>query len=129
MLCLALIALGGLQARAAEAGFPLVKTIFNERSGLPTGEANDVLQSSDGYIWVGSYGGLIRYDGSEFRNFSSEGLLPSSSVRCLLEDSQTRLWIGTKDAGVFVMEDGGSPTAKAWELVGRTTWPTEMPLR
>lgn len=85
---------------------PYVRTVFNERSGLPTGEANDVLQTADGYVWVGSYGGLIRYDGSEFRNFSTEGILPSSSVRMLFEDSAGRLWIGTNDAGVFVYENG-----------------------
>lgn len=85
---------------------PYVRTVFNERSGLPTGEANDVLQTSDGYVWVGSYGGLIRYDGTEFRNLSSEGILPSSSVRMLFEDSSDRLWIGTNDAGVFVCENG-----------------------
>ncbi len=85
---------------------PYVETVFNERNGLPTGEANDVLQTSDGYVWVGSYGGLIRYDGSEFRNFSTEGILPSSSVRMLFEDSVGRLWIGTNDAGVFVYENG-----------------------
>lgn len=86
---------------------PYVRTVFNERSGLPTGEANDVLQTADGYVWVGSYGGLIRYDGTEFRNFSSEGILPSSSVRMMFEDSAGRLWIGTNDAGVFVYENGG----------------------
>lgn len=86
---------------------PYVRTVFNERSGLPTGEANDVLQTADGYVWVGSYGGLIRYDGTEFRNFSTEGILPSSSVRMLFEDSSGRLWIGTNDAGVFVYENGG----------------------
>ncbi|MDE6709333.1 MAG: hypothetical protein K2J76_02450, partial [Oscillospiraceae bacterium] len=85
---------------------PYVRTVFNERSGLPTGEANDVLQTSDGYVWVGSYGGLIRYDGTEFRNFSSEGILPSSSVRMMFEDSLGRLWIGTNDAGVFFYENG-----------------------
>ncbi len=85
---------------------PYVETVFNERNGLPTGEANDVLQTADGYVWVGSYGGLIRYDGSEFRNFSTEGILPSSSVRMLFEDSVGRLWIGTNDAGVFVYENG-----------------------
>lgn len=85
---------------------PYVRTVFNERSGLPTGEANDVLQTADGYVWVGSYGGLIRYDGTEFRNFSSEGILPSSSVRMMFEDSAGRLWIGTNDAGVFVYENG-----------------------
>ncbi len=85
---------------------PYVETLFNERSGLPTGEANDVLQTRDGYIWVGSYGGLIRYDGTYFRNYSTEGILPSSSVRAMFEDSKGRLWIGTNDAGVFWYENG-----------------------
>ena len=84
---------------------PYVATIYNERNGLPTGEANAILQTSDGYIWVGSYGGLIRYDGSNFRNYSTEGKLPSASVRSLFEDSNGRLWIGTNDAGVFYMEN------------------------
>ncbi|MDE6594337.1 MAG: HD domain-containing protein [Oscillospiraceae bacterium] len=92
-------------ALSAAAEYPLVETLFNERNGLPTGEANDVLQTSDGYIWIGSYGGLIRYDGREFRNYSSEGILPSSSVRMLFEDSKGRLWIGTNDAGVFIWEN------------------------
>ncbi len=83
-----------------------VVTVYNERNGLPTGEANDIIQTSEGYIWIGSYGGLIRYNGSDFRNFSLEGILPSSSVRALFEDSKGRLWIGTNDAGVFYMENG-----------------------
>lgn len=91
---------------AAAEETPYVETVFNERNGLPTGEANDVLQTAEGYIWIGSYGGLIRYDGSEFLNFSTEGILPSSSVRMLYEDSAGRLWIGTNDAGIFVYENG-----------------------
>lgn len=85
---------------------PCVVTLYNESNGLPTGEANEVIQTSDGYIWVGSYGGLIRYDGTVFRNFSLEGAIPSSSVRALIEDKEGRLWIGTNDAGVFVMQEG-----------------------
>ena len=85
---------------------PYVATVYNERNGLPTGEANTVVQTRDGYIWIGSYGGLIRYDGSSFYNYSTEGILPSSSVRALFEDSLGRLWIGTNDAGVFCLEDG-----------------------
>lgn len=84
---------------------PYVVTLYNERNGLPTGEANTVLQTSDGYVWIGSYGGLIRYDGTEFRNYSLERKIESSSVRALYEDSQGRLWIGTNDAGVVVMEN------------------------
>ena len=85
---------------------PYVVNVYNERNGLPTGEANTVVQTTDGYLWIGSYGGLIRYDGSTFYNYSAEGILPSSSVRALYEDSQERLWIGTNDAGVFYLEDG-----------------------
>lgn len=100
---IAAAAVSCLSASAQE--LPYVSTVFNERSGLPTGEANDVLQTAEGYIWVGSYGGLIRYDGTDFLNFSTEGILPSSSVRMLYEDSAGRLWIGTNDAGVFVYEN------------------------
>lgn len=80
---------------------------FNETNGLPTGEANTVLQTSDGFVWIGSYGGLIRYDGTSFRNYSDGGVFPSSSVRALFEDSKGRLWIGTNDMGVFLYENGG----------------------
>lgn len=83
-----------------------VKTIYNEQNGLPTGEANAVLRTSDGYMWIGSYGGLIRFDGTNFRNFSTDGLISSSSIRSLFEDSQKRLWVGTNDAGVFLYENG-----------------------
>ena len=91
---------------AAEQNESYVSTVYNERNGLPTGEANVVMQTSDGYIWIGSYGGLIRYDGNTFRNFSQEGKLVSCSIRSLFEDSAGRLWIGSNDAGVFLLEDG-----------------------
>lgn len=85
--------------------FPYVVTIYNEKNGLPTGEANTVIQSRDGHIWIGSYGGLIRYDGSNFRNYSTEKLIDSDSIRSLYEDSQGRLWIGTNDNGVVMMQN------------------------
>lgn len=82
-----------------------VITIYNDQNGLPTGEANTILQTTDGYIWIGSYGGLIRYDGSQFTNFSLDGDISSSSIRSLYEDSQGRLWIGTNDKGVILLEN------------------------
>ncbi len=91
---------------AAE-GKRYVHTVYNEQNGLPTSEANVVTQTSDGYIWIGSYGGLIRYDGSNFRNYSLEGMIPSSSIRSLSEDDIGRLWVGTNDAGVFLFEKDG----------------------
>ncbi len=100
VLCLAM---AGVPVSAADAQY--VVTIYNEQNGLPTGEANVVLQTSDGYIWIGGYGGLIRYDGSSFRNFSLEEDLQSSSIRSLYESSDGRLWVGTNDAGIYVLEN------------------------
>lgn len=83
-----------------------VVSIYNDRNGLPTGEANAVVQTPDGYVWIGSYAGLIRYDGTEFRNFSDEGFIPTSTVRSLYVDKSGRLWIGSNDKGVFVRDNG-----------------------
>ena len=78
--------------------------LYDNTSGLPTSDVNAVVQTNDGFIWIGSYSGLIRYDGNEFYRYdSSTGV---SSVVSLFADSKERLWIGTNDSGVFVLEKG-----------------------
>ena len=76
--------------------------LYNNRSGLPTSEANAIAQTSEGFLWIGSYAGLIRYDGNNFERIDSTGGI--ANVRHLYVDSQDRLWIGTNDAGVFLMQ-------------------------
>lgn len=78
---------------------------YDNTNGLPTGEANTAIQTSNGYVWIGSYGGLIRYDGTSFHNYSEGGVFPSSGIRTLFEDSKGRLWIGTNDMGVYYFEN------------------------
>ena len=95
-----------------------VRTVFNKSNGLPTDEANTVLQTKDGYLWVGGYGGLLRYDGVNFRNFSTEGAISTPSIRYLFQDSVGRLWIGTSDAGVFVYENGTFTSIPCMEQYG-----------
>lgn len=88
--------------------------LYNATNGLPTSEANAITQTSDGFIWIGGYSGLIRYDGSNFVRYdSSYGI---ASVICLYVDDKDVLWIGTNDGGVaslyqgditfYTMEDG-----------------------
>ncbi len=78
--------------------------LYDNTNGLPTGEANAIIQSSDGFMWIGSYSGLIRYDGCNFERIrSATGV---ASVVSLYEDSQKRLWVGTNDSGAAVMENG-----------------------
>ena len=78
--------------------------LYDNTSGLPTSEANAIVETSDGFIWIGSYAGLIRYDGNTFERLSSTTGL--TSVVSLYVDSRERLWIGTNDNGVAVMEHG-----------------------
>ena len=78
--------------------------LYDNKNGLPTSEANAIAETEDGFIWIGSYSGLIRYDGNNFlRIDSSSGI---ASVVSLFVDSQQRLWIGTNDSGVALMGVG-----------------------
>lgn len=79
----------------------LYSVLYDSSNGLPTSDANAVIQTSDGFIWVGSYSGLIRYDGNEFYRYDSSYGIPS--VISLFEDSKKRLWIGTNDSGAACM--------------------------
>lgn len=77
--------------------------LYDNTNGLPTAEANTIAETADGFIWIGSYGGLIRYDGNTFERMDSTNGI--SSVVSLYADSKDRLWIGTNDSGAAVMEN------------------------
>ena len=79
--------------------------LYDNSNGLPTSEANDIVQTSDGFTWIGSYSGLIRYDGNTFERIDSTTGI--ASVVCLFVDSRDRLWVGTNDSGLAVMEQDG----------------------
>jgi len=78
--------------------------LYNNSNGLPTSESNAIVQTKNGFIYIGSYSGLIRYDGVNFTRFdSSTGI---TSVVSLYVDSADRLWIGTNDSGLALYENG-----------------------
>ena len=66
--------------------------LYDATNGLPTSDANCITAASDGYIWIGGYSGIIRYDGSVFERQQSDGL---TSGRVIYEDDENRLWVGT----------------------------------
>ncbi|MCR4762738.1 MAG: response regulator [Lachnospiraceae bacterium] len=75
--------------------------IYDATNSLPTSDANCILGTSDGYIWIGGYSGIIRYDGKVFERQEASGGLTSG--RALYEDSAGRLWVGTNDNGVVML--------------------------
>lgn len=77
-----------------------VQTIYNDANGLPGGKANDIAQTKDGILWIGTYGGLYRYNGSRFQWMDHYDSV--KNVNCLYTDEAGRLWIGTNDSGVSI---------------------------
>ena len=75
--------------------------LYDASNGLPTSDANCVLATRDGYVWIGGYSGIIRYDGSVFERQDASGGLTSG--RAFFEDSQGRLWAGTNDNGMVIL--------------------------
>ena len=76
--------------------------LYDNSNGLITSEANAVAQIGIGFMWIGGYSGLTRYDGNEFTHFDSS--MGIASVNCLYVDSKDRLWVGTNDSGLAVRE-------------------------
>ncbi len=75
--------------------------LYDNTNGLPTSEANAIAQTEEGFLWIGGYSGLLRYDGNTFERISSTTGI--SSVVSLFVDSQNRLWVGTNDGGLALM--------------------------
>ncbi|MFN3410317.1 MAG: two-component regulator propeller domain-containing protein, partial [Limisphaerales bacterium] len=64
--------------------------------GLPHNGIGALLQTRDGYLWVGTQNGLARFDGVQFRAFGLREGLPHLSITALLEDREGGIWIGTE---------------------------------
>ena len=76
--------------------------IYDATNGLPTSDANYILGSKDGHVWIGGYSGIIRYDGNIFERLPTANGL--TSARAFFEDSKHRIWVGTNDNGVAVLD-------------------------
>jgi signal transduction histidine kinase/ligand-binding sensor domain-containing protein len=94
--------------------------------GLPQNSVNDILQTRDGYLWLATYGGLVRFDGIRFAVFDrSVAGVESLRIRTLHEDRSGSLWAATDDgmllrhrAGTIVSFDAedGYPNAPALHI-------------
>ncbi len=78
-----------------------VQSVYSSNNGLPCGEANDIAQTNDGVLWIGTYAGLYRYNGREFRWVDDYETV--KNVNCLYVDEEGRLWIGTNDNGLAIV--------------------------
>ena len=97
-------------AKALEPTTPLAsyaRQSWVMENGLPQNTIQALLQTRDGFIWLGTEVGLVRFDGNTFTLFdrNSTLALPESDVRCLFEGHDGALWIGTS-GGLAQLKDG-----------------------
>jgi len=80
---------------------------WTSENGLPQNSVNDIVQTRDGYLWVATHGGLVRFDGVRFTVYdaSVEGIL-SQRVKALHEDRTGTLWAATEDGMLIRYRDG-----------------------
>jgi PAS domain S-box-containing protein len=81
--------------------------------GLPENSATEIVQDQDGYLWFGTFRGLVRFDGVRFEVFEPGNTpeLPSSSVVNLHLDRSGRLWVFTS-RGIAMRDRTG------WRRIG-----------
>jgi signal transduction histidine kinase/ligand-binding sensor domain-containing protein len=68
-------------------------------NGLPQNTVQALAQTTDGFLWLGTEVGLVRFDGNGFAvlDTNSQPKLPGSDVQCLLATRDGALWVGTSD--------------------------------
>ena len=67
---------------------------FTAVDGLPRSRVNMLVEDGDGYLWIGTHGGgLARFDGLEFKVYTTRDGLSSNIVQYLKLDSRQNLWI------------------------------------
>jgi ligand-binding sensor domain-containing protein/signal transduction histidine kinase len=91
-----------------QSGLPFIMDVWTSKEGLPENAVISVIQTQDGYLWLGTLNGLVRFDGNHFTVFNEYNTpgLNSDRIVYLFEDSHTNLWIGTDTAGVALVQDG-----------------------
>ena len=72
-----------------------VYRVWRIEDGLPQNSVTAILQARDGYLWLGTRGGLARFDGINFVVLGLAEGLEGLNVRALCQDRHGALWIGT----------------------------------
>jgi len=85
-----------------------VHELWQQEDGLPEDDVTTITQTRDGYIWLGTEAGLVRFDGIRFTVFDQSNTpeLTSGFIHKLHEGRDGSLWIGTDAGGIYRLQNG-----------------------
>ena len=104
-LCVMLPGFGVAEQPGSFSGY--TRHLWQVPDGLPEQTVQSFAQTPDGYLWIGTTGGLLRFDGTRFTVFDRQNTpeLRENSVFCLMVARDRTLWIGTEGGGVLSYAD------------------------
>lgn len=116
LVLLSLVLLAPAATRAADLrnvlnGYSL--TTWGTNDGLPSSEVLAIAQDVDGFLWLGTDAGLVRFDGTRFTLW--EGVPPQRSVRALLVAERGDMWVGLGEGGGLLHYRRAAPGQLALE--------------
>lgn len=81
---------------------------WGPENGFPGGPVNSIAQTADGYLWIATDQGLIRFDGLTFQTLqqSNPSISPHAHIFCLATDSDGGLWVQMEGPNVLRYHDG-----------------------
>lgn len=89
---------------------------WSVEQGLPNNAVADILQTADGYLWIATWAGTVRFDGVQFSPLDAD--LPNDHARALLEDRDGSVWIGVAGTGLARWRNGQVDTYTPAEGLG-----------
>jgi len=87
---------------------PFTVDAWSTADGLPQSSVITMTQTHDGYLWLGTLNGLVRFDGNSMTpiNVNNAPGLPDNGIVFLYEDSRSNLWVGTANGGLCAIHNG-----------------------
>jgi len=74
--------------------------------GLPTNTLYSVMEDKNGFVWIGTEEGLIKWDGTTFRIFTEADGLPKDAIWFTHEDDLDRIWaLNNEDQRYYILND------------------------
>jgi len=85
-----------------------IHKVWQSENGLPQNTVTSIVQTRDGFIWLGTLEGLVRFDGIQFTVFDRQNIsaMKSNRIWSLCEDRELNLWIGTENGGLVCHNKG-----------------------
>lgn len=77
---------------------------YDINSGLPDNCIREIFKDSRGFLWIGTDGGLTKFDGKNFTIYTSQDGLAGNKIRSITEDNTGKIWIGCNEGGVSVFD-------------------------